>query len=373
MKIEKAASISLERRFVLTGPDGKVKFDSGRKKSHSFLKQFMKGLRIFLDDSYSIEGTLMHHDGVLRYIPNKGLWDMNNYPMSLDTGDECRGIQVGSAILIPIDNENFKLNLKIADGVGSGELQYGAMSIIHPAVISGTIVEWSMSRGFTNGSGASVIVREIGIYCDTTAGTYGVCIARDILESEITVPDGYTLTVYYVLRTENQFTIQWWNIWATIYSDFGVSPSVKATDGTSQDVYGKSYWDDSGYPVYFLGGGSNYGIVIGTDGSAEDPADFALGAKIGDGTGVGQMQYKTQEEIDMIGPCIEIEDGYVQWDIWRSFWNCSGAAITVREIGIQCRYYPNKYALIVRTVLNSPIVVENNRMLNVRYRLRTRA
>ena len=57
-----------------------------------------------------------------------------------------------------------------------------------------------MIRSFVNGSGGSITVREIGVYCTADPGNLYFCIVRDVLGSPVAVPDGGSITVIYTFK-----------------------------------------------------------------------------------------------------------------------------------------------------------------------------
>ncbi|GAI73856.1 unnamed protein product, partial [marine sediment metagenome] len=72
------------------------------------------------------------------------------------------------------------------------------------AAVAAGNVDLVVTRTFTNSSGGSITVREIGIYCfstDTGAIARYFCIVRDVLATPQAVGNGEILTVQYTLRT----------------------------------------------------------------------------------------------------------------------------------------------------------------------------
>jgi hypothetical protein len=106
------------------------------------------------------------------------------------------GIVVGTGTTTPT-NSDYKLETQIAHGTASGQLDYGAHSRTESKVV-GSNVDFVISRTFYNGSGASITVKEIGIYCQSES--YYFCLVRDVI-TPIDVANTQTLTVQYTLRT----------------------------------------------------------------------------------------------------------------------------------------------------------------------------
>jgi len=126
------------------------------------------------------------------------------------SGNSSYGIVIGSgasAGSTPSPTQ-FKLVAQIPQGISSGQIEYGAVSLTQPAT-SGQITQFTISRSFTNVSGATLTVTEIGIVVYVTgfamvATTSGTAvssdyfmIAYDIPSSAISVQNGQTLTVTY--------------------------------------------------------------------------------------------------------------------------------------------------------------------------------
>jgi len=111
--------------------------------------------------------------------------------------EDTHGIVVGNSD-VAFDKAQSKLEGKIANGSGGGQLVYGAQTTEDYADEDST-TRFRMIRGFTNNSGAPVTVKEIGIVLrNNKAGAiWYLLVARDVLASPQTVPDGATLTVRY--------------------------------------------------------------------------------------------------------------------------------------------------------------------------------
>jgi hypothetical protein len=115
-------------------------------------------------------------------------------------GDTTAGIVLGSSDT-PVSLGQYSLGALITHGTGSGQLQYSATTV---ETLSKDIT-WlfRIVRAFSNGSGASVTVREIGLYVrfgmSTSPSYYSCMLARDVPTSPISVPNGSTLTVRYII------------------------------------------------------------------------------------------------------------------------------------------------------------------------------
>jgi hypothetical protein len=115
-------------------------------------------------------------------------------------GDTSAGIVVGSSDA-SVSIGQYVLGTLIGHGTGSGQLQYGATTV--EALSKNATWQFRIIRVFTNGSGATVTVREIGLYAklgqSASPYTYSCMFARDVPASPISVPAGSTLTLRYII------------------------------------------------------------------------------------------------------------------------------------------------------------------------------
>jgi hypothetical protein len=109
-------------------------------------------------------------------------------------GDTSAGILVGTSDT-PVSLAQYNLLGLIAHGTGAGQLSYGATTV--ESLVIDTIYYFRIIRAFTNSSGATVTVREIGLFLKPNQ--YSYMFARDVPASPINVPNGSTLTVRYII------------------------------------------------------------------------------------------------------------------------------------------------------------------------------
>jgi len=117
-----------------------------------------------------------------------------NYGGCAPSGDMSAGILVGASDT-PVSLAQYNLQSLIAHGTGAGQLLYGATSV-ESLTIDGTYY-FRIVRTFTNNSGATITVREIGLFLKPLAQSF--MFARDVLASPINVPNGSTLTLRYII------------------------------------------------------------------------------------------------------------------------------------------------------------------------------
>ena len=114
-------------------------------------------------------------------------------------GNDGYGIFVGTGTTaVTIDDYN--LAAKIAHGTGSGQLQYGDTTFTVPTK-SGNDYYTEVIRGFTNISGATITVAEVGlVYEYETQTTYRWLGWREVLGTAVGVDNNKTLTVTYRIK-----------------------------------------------------------------------------------------------------------------------------------------------------------------------------
>jgi len=121
--------------------------------------------------------------------------DVNNLLANAGAGNVNYGIRVGTSSQA-VAISDYHLIAAIAQGVGAGQLQHGAMSYVAPSTV-GSTRRFTCSRTFTNGSGADITVNEVGIYACGGTTPYYFCIERSLLT--FTVPNGASRTVTYTI------------------------------------------------------------------------------------------------------------------------------------------------------------------------------
>jgi hypothetical protein len=127
------------------------------------------------------------------YISSGFAWCMN-----AASAADTYGIVVGSGTTA-VAVSDYNVATKISHGTGTGQLQYGAVTLIAPT-ISGNDCYTEVVRGFTNGSGATVTVAEIGLVFRFEGQTWYWLMCRDVLGEAVDVLDTKTLTVTYRVK-----------------------------------------------------------------------------------------------------------------------------------------------------------------------------
>jgi hypothetical protein len=179
--------------------------------ARSWLKQFIQMLKgEFATRNGTDVGngnvTIVDETGTARGFPRhstaSGYLCYMNLSALGDVGDVSQGIIVGSSDT-PNSLTTYALGAKISHGSGSGQLVYNAQTIEDVTNPSGNDLQFRLTRTFTNNSGATVTVKEVGLIVkvwDSSANSRSWLIARDVLPSPVDVPDGASLTIRYVVK-----------------------------------------------------------------------------------------------------------------------------------------------------------------------------
>lgn len=112
------------------------------------------------------------------------------------TAESAQGIQVGTGVGAESISDT-ALGTLIAHGTSAGTLQYGSMTFGAPSTTA-TTTTFRHTRVFTNGSGGTVTVQEIGLV--SLQSTNSFLLVRD-LTGAVAVNNGQQLTVNYDFTT----------------------------------------------------------------------------------------------------------------------------------------------------------------------------
>ena len=180
--------IQLLVRALVHDKKGKLVSDTGFKPSRSFTIAFLQLITIlFKQASVSIKCT----DGTTQSA------GVNTQNLNLKLSVSGYGIMPGTGTT-PVDNLDYVMETLIADGSGAGELTYGSMAFVDPAESVGNI-DLVMSRAFTNNSGGTITITEVGLYGRVGSVARVGMVAHDLLTVEIL--DTQVGTIQYLIRT----------------------------------------------------------------------------------------------------------------------------------------------------------------------------
>lgn len=178
-------------QLIVRDKKGKVIRKTRKKLSRSWVIQFLEIL-----DCHLTATTRAITDDTNTEVSYTGSKAMN---AEAAAGDVTKGIVVGTGTT-PEDDTDYALETKVAHGAGAGQLNYGAQSHTDAAIV-GVNVDFIFTRTFTNASGGSIAVTEIGILVHaSTTTTYHWLIIHDVFAA-VDVGNGQTLTVEYTIRT----------------------------------------------------------------------------------------------------------------------------------------------------------------------------
>jgi len=207
MRKKEGLTLSLEYEVEVRDKSGKL-ISRQHGKSHSWLKQFIQ--MIMAEWQFASGGgnppavTINDETGTGRSMPpaysgtfNSCAWAINAPANSSEYGVKVGGGDTPNSLL------TYALASPISHGTGLGQLVYGAHTIESVINPSGGDLTFRVTRVFTNNSGASVTVKEIGITTkryDQTSTNRTFLFIRDVLPSPTSVPDGASLTIRYTVK-----------------------------------------------------------------------------------------------------------------------------------------------------------------------------
>lgn len=195
-------SLSLFYDYQIKDFNGKILKKSRKRRSHSFVKQFIQYLYFAASSSETIS-SVVDTSNTSRTLTNWGSSSSWGITFNISTvgAVSTYGIVVGTgSTAVTIDD--YKLATQVAQGTSSGQLEHSTMVYGAPATdASGTT--FRLTRDFTNNSGGNIILNEVGVIIAGYDGssTRYFLIIRDILSPTITVNNLTTLTINYNLRT----------------------------------------------------------------------------------------------------------------------------------------------------------------------------
>lgn len=199
----KKGTIQLYVRLKVLRKDGSVKYDSGKRKSKCFVLQFLQIIAGYFKNATvsgckDVTGT----DRTVGRPPSPSYSEYFYSRINAPAGEDTYGIVVGTGTAA-VANDNYALESKCDHGTGANQFLYGSMGFTEPEVVAGN-VDYVIERSFTNGSGSTITVNEVGIYAymyDATGPNIRYfCIIRD-LTGGIAVGAEEVLVVEYTVRT----------------------------------------------------------------------------------------------------------------------------------------------------------------------------
>ena len=170
------------------------------KKGRSWVHAFLEHLyAVMFVSTRSVKDTA----GASRTIPDFHDTTHIHRPfleLSAGSGVTSFGIVVGTSTQAVAPGDHTLIS-QIAEGTGAGQLSHGGTTSTVPYTTA-TKTEMTISRTFTNNSGATITVNEVGLYSrtrDTTDVLRFFCIERALLT--FTIENGTSKTVTYTITS----------------------------------------------------------------------------------------------------------------------------------------------------------------------------
>lgn len=184
--------------MIVKDPDGRIVSDTGEKPSKSFLIAFLIFLGALFD---GVDTSAKELDAGMGPIYVSGSYPIYQTAVKAPINVSTYGIQIGTGDTAE-DNEDYKLDTQLTEGVGAGNITHGAVVLDTVAVV-GANVDMDINRAFTNATGSAIVVKEAGIVLmnQPYPGQYFHLIIRDVLPASVEVPDKCSLAVIYTVRT----------------------------------------------------------------------------------------------------------------------------------------------------------------------------
>ena len=179
--------------YQVLGADGRIKVPFRRRTGYSFVRAF--GVLLYLRMGFTSNQSTNDTGNVSRTF-TAGITPASD----TTSGTSTSGLVVGTGTTA-VDITDVALVTQIAHGASAAQLQYGASVVDLPSSDS-TSTTLILTRPFSNASGGSITVREIGMYCsvsDSVGTGRFLCLARDL--ATIALSNGDVLTLNYILKT----------------------------------------------------------------------------------------------------------------------------------------------------------------------------
>ncbi|MHA1873140.1 MAG: hypothetical protein ACTSVB_03405 [Candidatus Heimdallarchaeaceae archaeon] len=171
-------SLSIE---IIIEHEGKVY----KQKANTLLKQFFQLLERHWKQGYV---SVKKVDGEV----HNGNNDANTFAIDAEENNNNYGIVIGSGSTAVNKCSDYALENKL-------NLDCSAVTV-NSTTCDSEKIELSAYRSFTNNTGSDVTIREVGLYCVGTSTSYIHCIDRTVLAEPITLQNGKTVKIMYMLR-----------------------------------------------------------------------------------------------------------------------------------------------------------------------------
>jgi len=193
--VVKKMNVKAYLKIKVINKDGKCLYYR-RYRSRSFTVAF---INVLYCDLSGQSVTQINTSGVSYSVGTNDSMDVND-----GSNDNNFGIQIGTGTIAPSITDT-RLSQLITNGTGAGQMQYSAVSVTGPVVNTTNNTGYvTITRTFTNNSGASITVSEVGVvaYSGGFSGQSNqyFLIIHDLLPTPITVPNGSSLSISYEIQ-----------------------------------------------------------------------------------------------------------------------------------------------------------------------------
>lgn len=284
-------------------------------------------------------------------------------------GVDYAGIVVGSSNTA-LSFSDYNMDNFIDHGTSAGQLEYNRCYVYEP-VVTGNNSYVDIRRAFTNTSGSSVTIREIGL----AAATYGdgdgttPLLTRDVEDQngspiELTVLDKQTIEIRYrfynTTASDGGYTNPFME--ALYYCLRPQASNIVTSTGGSKT---RPFWSHEASTMFNCNGAdtdTTRGIIAGSDNTAFTINDYSINTAIAHGTGAGQLYYW-----DTIIDDIVTDSNERYWEVKRAFSNDSSGSITLGEVAL----YGETASIwiwnlcIMRLVFNPAIILDPNECIRI--------
>jgi len=161
-----------------------------RYRSRSFVANF---INLMFTGLFNQSVTFVNTSGSIANVPT-------TYPLNVQdsSNDDNFGIQIGTGTTAPAITD-YRLTQLILNGTSAGQMQYGVVTVMSPVINTTNNTGYiTVTRAFTNNSGGSITVSEVGLVAKNNYGYY--LLIHDLLPTPITVPNGSTLSIAYEIQ-----------------------------------------------------------------------------------------------------------------------------------------------------------------------------
>jgi hypothetical protein len=298
--------------------------------------------------------TLQNSTGSGTYTKGGSYWLYPNQPLSMGRSYQnlklySIRVGMGSGSVSIVDKY---LGSSINTGTGYNQLVYNAQTVSQDTSDS-VSAQVTMTRTFTNSTGATVTVNEVGLslaaYDINTNSTHEYLCGRDLITGGIGVNNGATLTVNYRIKTTlggtgglvQQFMQQLYRQLAQTTRQVLDITNTNTNWNSNNAVFiacgpGSNSAMNMGSQAYFANvlaqtQGQNLGIVVGTDNTAVAMTDYALHSKIQHGSGSGQLYHYGTIADPLF---VDYQNNTVSFNFIRLLENLSPGTVTIKEMGL---------------------------------------